>query len=165
MNVQRIAKILEEKNDLKVRGVILDTAQRKNQIIHGSRAFNIQSPVYLRKETKDWDVLTKKPKKYAEQVAERLSRILGKKVDVIRGKHKGTYKVRINEETIADYTQLKHKPKTVSSWGNKIRTLKSIKQNTQRLVKNPKKEFRRGKDIDTLDRIRQIEEMNKRFSL
>jgi len=164
VNVQKIAKILEEKNDLKVRGVILDTAQREKQIIHGSRAFNIQSPVYLRKETKDWDVFTKKPKKYAEHVAERLSRILGKKVDVIRGKHKGTYKVRINEETIADYTQLKRKPKTKSSWGVKVKDIKSIKKNVQRLIKSPKTEYRREKDIDTLERIKQIEEMEARFS-
>lgn len=163
MNVKRIAKILEEKNDLKVRGVILDTAQREKQIIHGSRAFNIQSPVYLRKETKDWDVFTKKPKKYAEQVAKRLSRILGKKVDVIRGKHKGTYKVRVNEETIVDYTQLKRKPKTKSSWGVKVKDIKSIKKNVKRLIKSPKTEYRREKDLDTLERIRQIEEMEARF--
>lgn len=163
MDVQKLAKILEENNEYKIRGVILDTAQKKGQIIHGARAYNIQSPSHLNKDTKDYDILTKKPKHSAKEVAEILSRRLGKEVTVYKGTHKGTYKLKVDNENIADYTQVKHSPKTINSWGTKVRTLKSIKQNTQRLVKNPNKEFRREKDLDTLKRIKEVERLNNYF--
>jgi len=164
MDVKRIAKILEEKNDLKIREIILNKAQKENQIIHGSRAFNRQSPPYLRKKTSDYDILTKKPKKYAKQIAEELKRRLNKDIKVVKGKHKGTYKVKLGEETIVDYTQLKKSPKVKTSFGNKFRDIKSIKRNAQRLIKKPSAEFRREKDLDTLSRIKKIEELEKRFS-
>lgn len=161
MNVQKLAKILEENNEYKIRGVILDTARKENQIIHGSRAFNIQSPSHLQKKTSDYDILTKKPKKSAQEVAEILRRRLNKEVTVYKGTHKGTYKLKVDNENIADYTQIKHSPKVINSWGNQVRSLKSIKQNTQRLVKNPNKEFRREKDLDTLKKIKEVERLNK----
>jgi len=162
MNIQRIAKILERQNDLKIRQIILDTAQKENQIVHGSRAFNIQAPYYLRKKTKDYDILTTKPKKSAQSVSKRLRRVLGKDVKVVKGYHKGTYKVKVNGRTIADYTQLKTKPKVKKHWGIKVRDIKSIKRDAQRLLK--KVPYRKEKDLDTLQRIKQIEDMDKRFS-
>jgi len=163
MVYKEIFNQLVKNKDIRIQGIILDTAQKENQIIHGARAYNIQSPTYLKKETVDYDILTKKPKKSAIQVAEKLKRILGKEVNVSKGVHKGTYKIKVDNETIADYTQIKHKPKTINYLGNKIRTIKSIKQNTQRLVKNPNKEFRREKDLDTLKRIKEIERIDREF--
>ena len=162
MNIQRIAKILEKQNDLQIRQVILDTAQKENQIIHGSRAFNVQAPYYLRKKTADYDILTTKPKKSAQNVSKRLRRVLGKEVKVVRGQHKGTYKVKVNGRTVADYTQIKTKPKVKKHWGLKVRDIKSIKRDAQRLLK--KVPYRKEKDLDTLQRIKQIEELNRRFS-
>ena len=162
MKLQRIAKILERQNDLKIRSIILDTAQKENQIIHGARAYNVQSPYYLRKKTADYDILTTKPKKSAQNVSKRLRRVLGKDVKVVQGQHKGTYKVKVNGRTVADYTQLKTKPKTYSSLGNKFRDIKSIKRDAQRLLK--KVPYRKEKDLDTLQRIKQIEELDRRFS-
>lgn len=163
MNLPRIAHILENKNDLIVREVILDVAQKKKQIIYGARAFNVQSPDYLRKKTTDYDILTKTPKKSALEVAKELSRRLGEDIKVVKGIHKGTYKVKLNGETIVDYTQLKRSPKIKSKWGNQYRDIKSIKRNAQRLLKNPKTEHRREKDIDTLKRIQEIERIERIF--
>lgn len=159
-----IAKILEEKNDLKVREAVLDLAEKKGQIIHGSRAFNEQSPYYLRKKTTDYDILTKKPKKSAKELAEKLKRVLNKDVVVSKGSHKGTYRVKVNNETVADYTQIKYKTPTKTSFGNKFKDIKTIKRSTQKLVKKPSAEFRREKDIDTLERIKRIEELDRRFN-
>lgn len=163
MNLKRIAKILESKNDLIINDVILNKAEKENQIIHGARAYNYQSPTYLKKKTYDYDIFTKKPKKVAREVAKELSRRLNKEVKVVKGIHKGTYKVKLDNETIVDYTQIKRKPKTKKFWGTEVKSIQSIKRNTQRLLKNPNTEFRREKDLDTLDRIKRIEEMERRF--
>jgi len=164
MNIQRIAKILENRNHLIINEVVLATAQKEGQIIHGSRSFNLQSPTYLKKKTIDYDILTQKPRKSARETAKQLSRRLGKKVEVVKGSHKGTYRVKINNEVVVDYSQLKRRPKTKKVWGTEVRSLKSIKRNAQRLVKNPKTEFRREKDIDTLNRIQEIERMEDAFN-
>ena len=165
MNLQRIAKILETKNDLIINDVILNKVIKESQIIHGARAYNYQSPPYLKKKTYDYDILTKKPKKSAQEVAKNLSRRLGKEVKVIRGKHKGTYRLKLNNEVIADYTQMKSKIDTKKVIGIKSRSLKSIKRNIKKLVKNPKKEFRRQKDLDTLERIQEIERIESKFKI
>ena len=164
MNLPRIAQLLENKNDMVINDVILSSAQKKSQVIYGARAYNIQSPDHLKKKTTDYDILTCNPKKAAQETAEKLRQRLGKKVEVVKGSHKGTYRVKLDNEVVVDYTQLKRKQKTKNSWGIKVRTLKSIKRNAQRLVKNPKTEYRRTKDLDTLQRIQEIERIDKAFS-
>ena len=164
MNIQRIARILENKNHLIINEVVLSTAQREGQIIHGSRSFNLQSPTYLKKKTTDYDILTQKPRKSAREVARHLSRRTGKEFEVVKGLHKGTYRVKMNGEVVADYSQLKRRPKTKKVWGTEVRSLKSIKRDTQRMIREKKTEFRREKDIDTLQRIKKIERMEERFN-
>lgn len=163
MDFKKIAKMLENKDDLVVNEVVLNKAQKEGQVIYGARAYNLQSPQHLRKVTYDYDILSKKPKKAAKEVAETLKRRLGKEVKVVAGKHKGTYRVKIDEEVVADYTQLKTKPKTKKVWGAEVRDIKSLKRNVQRIVKKPGTEYRREKDIDTLSRINKIEEIENKW--
>lgn len=163
MNLKRIAQIIESKNDLIINEVVLNKAEQENQIIHGARAYNYQSPDYLKKKTYDYDIFTKKPKKVAQDVAKILSRRLNREVNVVKGAHKGTYKVKLGKETIVDYTQLKSKPKIKKIWGTEVKSIQSIKRNASRLIKRKDTEFRRQKDLDTLNRIREIEELEKRF--
>jgi len=165
MNLKRISRLLENKDDLVINEIILDTANKKKQVIYGARAYNYQSPTYLKKKTTDYDILTKKPKKSASEVAKRLSERLKKNVEVTKGSHKGTYRIKVNGEVIADYTQLKKKPKTKKIWGTEVRDIKSIKKNTQRLLKKKGIEYRREKDIDTLQRIQEIERIENAFNL
>jgi hypothetical protein len=157
MNLQRIAKLLENKEQV-VRETVLDNAQKKNQIVYGSRAFNFQAPDYLKKKTSDYDILTNRPKKSAKEVAEILSRRLGKKVTIRPASHKGTYKVIVDGEPLIDYTQKRFKPETKSSWGVQVRSLKSIKRNAKRLSNKKGLEYRKNKDLDTLKRIQEIED-------
>ena len=57
---------LKSKPDLIIRALVLNTAQKKGQIVQGTRALNPQLPPRLQRETEDYDVLTKKPKKSAQ---------------------------------------------------------------------------------------------------
>lgn len=163
MNLKRIAKFLESNNELVINEVVLNKAQNEGQVIYGARAYNFQSPSHLKKQTYDYDILSKKPKKAAQEVAEVLKRRTGKEVSVSPGKHKGTYRVKVEGKVVADYTQLKSKPKTKKVWGSEVRDIKSIKRNVQRLVKKPGTEYRRDKDIGTLERIKEIERIEKDF--
>ena len=163
MDVKRLARILENKNDLIVNEVILNKAQKEGQVIYGAKAFNYQSPTYLKKKTFDYDILTKKPRKSAIELAKELARRTGEKTEIIKGRHKGTYRVKLGEDIIADYTQLKRKPKTKRFLGTNIKDLKSIKKDARRLIKKESTEYRRNKDLDTLDRIKEIERIENLF--
>jgi len=165
MKLQRIARLLERgEDDLTIRGVILDYAQKNKQVLYGSRAFNLQAPTVLRKKTSDYDLLSKKPRKSASEVAAILRRRLNKEVTVKRATHKGTWKVLIDNEPKIDYTQLKRKPKTRKVWGLKVKDIGAIKKNVRRLIKKPETKFRREKDMDVLDRIEKIEMMEAHFN-
>ena len=166
MNLQSISKNLEKDDGLWLRGIILRQAE-KGQVIHGAMATNVQLPIHLRSKTKDYDIFTPKPKKSAVAMAKKLNRAIGEeRYTVVKGKHEGTYKIKSKEgKTIIDYTQLKRKPKTKKIYGNEYHDIKSIKRNVKRLIKKPETEYRREKDVGTLERIRRLEEMEKTFNL
>jgi hypothetical protein len=145
-------------NDIQIRTLVLNKAQSKGQIIYGARAINQQVPTYLRKETKDYDILTKNPKKSAIELANDIKRVTSKQVSVEPATHKGTYKVKVNGESVVDYTQLKGTPKIKKSWGNKYQDIKTIKRNIQKRIRDPTKEFRKEKDLEALGRIKISEE-------
>lgn len=163
MNLKRIASILNKNPDLLIRGTILRSAE-KGQVIHGAMATNVQLPSYLRKKTKDYDIFTTKPRKSAVEMAKKLNEMVGDRYIVVKGKHSGTYKIRTKEgETIIDYTQLKRKPKTKKIYGTEYKDIKSIKRNIKRLSKKPETEYRREKDISTLQRIKEAERIEALF--
>ena len=69
----------------------------------------------------------------------------------------------VNGETVVDYTQLKSTPRTKNIYGARVKSLSSIKKSTQRLVKKESAKYRREKDIDTLDRIKEVERIERMF--
>jgi len=162
MDLQSIARRLQSSKELVIREIVLDNAQKKNQIIYGARAINSQLPAYLRKKTSDYDILTNKPMKSAKELAIELNRRLhNEEFKVVKAKHKGTYKIKDSQgKTIVDYTQLKRKPKSIKYYGNSFYDLKSIKKNINRSLKNPKNYFRKEKDLDSLRRIKYSFESN-----
>jgi hypothetical protein len=155
MDIQRIAKVLDNGNDQIVRETVLDKAQKEKQIIYGARAINRQVSVPQRSKTKDYDILTKRPSKSAKELVSELNRKLGREeFKVEPALHKGTFKVKDSKgETIVDYTQLDKMPKTKKSWGNSYYDIDSIKQNIKKRLKGNKAEFRKEKDTDALNRI------------
>lgn len=160
MNLPKIAKILEENPDLLVRETVLNKAEKEDQIIYGARAINRQVPTPLKKKTRDFDILTNKPRKKAKELVEELNRRLGKEEFVMtKAKHKGTFKVKDSKgKTVVDYTQINKRPKVKRSFGNKFKDIKSIKKNIQRVIKKQETEFRREKDLDALRRIKLSED-------
>ena len=162
MNIQRVARALQNKEQV-IREVVLESSIKGNGVLHGSRAFNVQVPPHLRKKTKDYDVFVKKPRKTAREVEKILKRRLEGDVKVVKGSHKGTYRVKVNDETVADFSQKREKIKSKKIFGVEVKRLKTIKRGTQKLVKKKGTEFRREKDLDTLSRIRRVEEMDRIF--
>lgn len=160
MDIRKLAG----QDDSVIRQVVLDMAQRKNQVIHGTRALNQQVPTILRRKTKDYDILTDNPKKSAREIVRTLKRRLGNNFKVVKGKHPGTFKVRRGDETIVDYTQKKGRVRSKKILGVKYKAIKTIKRGTQKLVKKKGTEFRREKDIDTLSRIKEVERIENIFN-
>jgi len=147
-----------------LREKILNFAKKNKGVIYGARAINPQLPSYLRKETKDYDIYVQKPKKSAQKLLEQLKKTTGKKLELKKAKNKGTYKIKLNDETLVDLTQLKRRPKTKKILGDEYYDIKSIKQSTARLSKKPSAEFRREKDLSTLRRIEELERIDKDFN-
>lgn len=164
MSIKRISNILDKNPDLLIRGMILRQAE-KGQILHGAMATNVQLPRHLRKETKDYDIFTHKPKKSATEMVKKLNRAIGDdRYKVVKGKHKGTYKIKTEEgKTIIDYTQLKRELKTKKIYGNEYHDITAIKKNVKRLIKKPETEYRREKDVGTLRRIEEVERIESLF--
>jgi hypothetical protein len=162
MNLKRLASTLEDRREVWIRQLILDKAQDKGQIIYGARAINRQTPKFLNKDTEDYDIQTKKPKKSARELVSELKRI-NLNATMEKAQHKGTYKVKIDGKTIADYTHLKGKPKTTLLLSNRYYDIKSIKKDLQRTLKKKRAEFRKEKDTDSLGRIESMEKLFNSF--
>jgi len=140
-----------------IRSAILNLAQKKGQVVYGARAVNPQLPVYLQEKTSDYDILTKKPKKSAQDLVNELKKYSSYDIKLEKAKHPGTYKVKVNDKTVADYTQIRGKPKTKLILGVKYKDLSSIKKSIQRSVRKPENVYRREKDLTTLEKIKKHE--------
>ena len=136
---------------------ILNKAQKERQIIHGARAVNIQLPPHLRRKTKDYDVYTKNPEKHAKELANELNKKFKNGFKVVKGKHKGTFKVKKNDETIVDYTQVTKHPKTINQLGVRYARTDYAKRKLRKLIRDETKAFRREKDIETLEKLKRGE--------
>ena len=162
MNVKNIAKALQNKEQV-IREVVYDSSLKDNGVLYGSRAFNVQVPPRLRKKTSDYDVFVKNPKKTAKKIASTLKRRLEGDIKVVKGSNPGTYRVKLDDEAIVDLTQKRGKIKTKNVYGLKVKDLSTIKRGTQRLVKKKGAEYRREKDLDTLERIKKVEKIFQEF--
>jgi hypothetical protein len=138
-------------------GILKTELAKKKQIVYGARASNIHLPYYLQKNTEDYDVLTKKPEQEAKELVKRLNREYGGEYfRNEQAKHKGTYKVvsNVTNKTIADFTRAYKHPKTKEVLGIKYVQPSSIKRAIIKSLKNPEAEFRKDKDMETLQRLR-----------
>jgi len=159
MDIRKLAG----QDELVIREVVLDMAQKKGQVVHGTRALNEQTTTYLKRKTEDYDIFTENPKKSARELAKTLKRRLGNDFKVVKGGHPGTFKVKRGEKTIVDYTQRRSPIKSKKVLGVRYKDIGTIKKGTQKLVKKKGLEFRRTKDIDTLERIREVERIHSMF--
>lgn len=140
-----------------IKNIILDTSMKENQVIYGQQSVNVQLPSKFRRETKDFDILTKKPQQSATKLVEKLNKEFGEgsfKVEPAR--YKKTFKVKSKEgKTIADYTQVTKKPKIKNVWGIKYADLSYQEKKLKKILKDEANKFRFDKDMDTLKKIKE----------
>jgi len=143
---------------------ILNQAKKNKSVIYGGQAIK-KHIGFIARPTKDYDILSKKPRKHAIQLERTLDKKSGGDFYYTQpALHKGTHKVKhigvdkIKETEddfgIADYTKpiRKHKTKTID--GIKYVTLNEIKKDKKRALSLKKFEFRHQKDREDLNRIK-----------
>ncbi len=145
---------------------IREFIKKNNGIIFGGKALNAHAPLLLKRKSDDYDVLIKNPKISAEK----LDRLL----DIARrgdfhytepAEHRGTTKLRDvgadlkrgtkDDFTLADFTA-KRKVRTTKIQGLTFISLAELEIKRIEMIKDPKKRFRRGKDIYDLETIKLI---------
>lgn len=141
-----------------VRGFL---AKNKVGIVHGTRATNAQLPKGLNRETLDWDVFVKNPKKRAIQ----LERLLDKKFGgdffrVQRGIGSPGVRVQkiisnVTDEGFVDFATPNRKVDSVAKRGVRFATLEDQLKRARINIKKPELKFRRRKDLDLIKRVRQ----------
>jgi hypothetical protein len=149
-------ELLKYKDSQDVKNVILDMAQKKRQVIYGQQSVNVQLPPRFRRETKDFDILTKKPKQSAEELVKKLNKEYGEgEFKVEPAKYGKTFKVKSKEgKTVADYTSTTKKPKSKEVWGVRYANLPYQEKKLKKILKDEASSFRHDKDRDTLEKIR-----------
>lgn len=151
-------------NQFIVDKIILDIAKQRKQIVYGARSIQAQNNLFAR-DTKDYDIFDKNPKKVAQIVQKLLDKNVG--FDYYYSKpaeHKGTWKVKgkgldgkqntEDDESIADYTKPEEKVKFIIKDGIRYRILKEELKRKVATVKDPEFEFRHEKDNDDIKRIK-----------
>jgi len=146
--------------------IIRKQIRNDNNTIYGARSMNAQLiPSMIRRQTEDYDVLSKNPKQSAEKLEKALDANAGYDAYYTKpAEHKGTHKVisrgmvrgvKTDDYTVADFTN-------PSSYRN-VRTVKKNnlsyahiserKKDALNSLNNPAYSFRHEKDRDDLNRI------------
>ena len=148
---------MSEPNPVKIRAEILNLAVKNRQVVYGQQATNKFLPSDLRRETKDYDVLTNKPEASAKELVERLNKGQGERYKVVPAKYSKTFKVKdtLTGKTIADYTRTTKKPRSYNEVGVRYARLGYSEKKIKNILKNDAYKFRHDKDFDTLQRIRE----------
>jgi len=141
----------------KIRGILLNLVAKNRQVIYGATSVNYYLPPHLRRETKDIDILTKKPKMYAEEAVRELNKNIKNGFRVEEAKHVGTFKVKDVKtgKTIADYTRTTKQPKSYNLFGVRFATEKYSEGKLKKVLRDEASKHRWEKDRDTLQRIKQ----------
>lgn len=144
--------------------IILTLAKQRKQIIYGARSIQKQAHL-LARQTQDYDIFDKSPKKSAEILQKLLDKNVGfdyyyKK----EAQHKGTWKVKgrgedgikgtKDDESIADYTKPDKKIPFVLINGIRYRILREELKRKKATVSDPEYKFRKAKDKSDIDRIK-----------
>lgn len=144
-----------------IKGRILSKARREKDIIFGAKSIQKQVGLQAR-PTKDFDLFTKNPKMSAVEMEKNFDKLTrGDNFFVKKGKNPTTYKVKFkgrdltkgtnDDETIVDFTRT---PKPIPNFKKineiRYRSLNEELKAKVRLIKDPRFEFRREKDLRDL---------------
>lgn len=136
--------------------LILQDAAEDGHVIHGARAINKQVPAYLRKNTEDYDVFAKNPKLEAIEMEKKLDKAFGGDFFKIKkGASKGTWKVisNVTKSSVVDYTIPRQNFQVREIGANKYRSLRSMKKQINKTLRDESAKFRWEKDREALQRI------------
>lgn len=167
MVLTRSQKIAFYRNKNKVDLTVLREIKNKKLILFGARSLNRQLPPFLRKETKDYDViLTKRdPKKVARELERKLDKKFKGNVFIVeKGKAPGVYKVKnvLGKEGVIDVVKSDKRVPFVKRRGVRVSTLAFEKSKIRESLSNPEAKFRHDKDRERRDRIKIFENLKKR---
>ena len=142
--------------DPRIRGEILNLVVKKRQVIYGQQAANYFLPEHLRKETKDFDILTSKPEVSAKELVKQLNKKYGDRFESVPARYSKTFKVKDKQtgNTVADYTKTTKKPNSYNDVGVRYADLNYAEKKIKKILKDESSKFRHDKDLDTLNRIR-----------
>ncbi len=148
-----------------VRGSI---AKNRSGIVHGTRATNAQLPGFLNRKTRDWDVFVKRPELRARLLEQKLDKKFGGDFfKVVKGKGSPgvkVFKIRstITDEGFVDFATIDRQVPFIAKRGVRFATLADQRNIARMNLRNPKKGFRRLKDLDLLIRINKFERLRDR---
>jgi len=162
----------------KIPDVVMCRAEREKQIVYGSKAMNIQLPVFLRRESPDFDVFTPTPRKTANLVQRQLDRrVAGGQNDFYhrRAIHPGTWKVLHEGEDgrqrtrddigVVDYSKPTGPVNIVMINGVRHETLGSIVKGKRKTLRDPKSKYRHAKDSADIARIQLAQKIKRVLTL
>jgi len=144
---------------------LLARARKNQDIIFGQQSIKAQTGIFSR-NTFDFDIFTKHPKKSAFQTEKDFDKIVGFDYFYTKpAQHPGTWKVvgkgvdlkkgTSDDEGFVDYSGFpKPKPKTIIINGVMYRKLSEEKKGKLSAIKDPEYKFRHEKDRADLNRIK-----------
>ncbi len=147
-----------KRGDKPIESTITQELKRDDDLtLYGARAVNAQLPKYLQSHTDDFDIYTSESSVIQ---AKRLEKILDKKYGgnyfrVEPAQYKGTFHIKSNitNRTIADMTVTKDDIPHKEVDGMNVATLDFQVDKIRESLSNPQSKFRRGKDLEALQRI------------
>ncbi len=151
-----------ERNQPAIRRSVLSSIQRKGGILHGGKAQNAQLPRNLERKTKDYDIFVRNPNIRAKALERKLDSLF--RGDFFHVK-KGISKVlpvskvisNITGKGIVDFARPNRKIQTKVVSGIRVATLKDQRDKAIRNLTDPNARFRRDKDREFLQRVREFE--------
>lgn len=152
--------------------IIKNQARKRKEIIYGAQAVKAQIGIAGR-ETEDYDILSKTPKKSAIDIKNKLNKSAQQKVYYYTPSkfHKGTHKVyhigndmkkgTQDDVGVVDYSKLEKKPRTVIINGVRyVHTSETVKDKKKSLS-DKNYAFRHQKDREDLNRIQNYNSFGK----
>lgn len=160
-------KIAFYRNRKRIDATVLKQIKKRKLILFGARSLNRQFPAFLRKETKDYDVIVTKrnPKTVAMELERRLDKkFKGDVFFVKKGKAPGVYKVQsqLGKEGVIDVVKVKEKVPFIKRRGVRVSTLVYEKRKIRESLSNPEAKFRHDKDRERRGRIKIFESLRKK---
>ena len=162
MTLTRQQKITFYRKRKNIDSVVLREIKKRKLVLFGARSLNRQLPKFLRKETKDYDVIVtdRDPKVVARQLEKKLDKkFKGNLFVVEKGKAEGVFKVKrvLGKEGVIDVVKSEKKVPFVKRKGVRVSTLAFEQAKIRESLANPKAKFRHDKDRERRGRIRIFE--------